>query len=103
MGHSVGTDFKPLGNQGLHVRGSEGGLSTLTEDGDIEGSCDSRFAKHFCEPEILRIAVIPASHYDRLIYHGKRRRPSRLNPLRGNVARFVSPLGLIPKATPTRK
>src|ERR1700687_5892405 len=102
MGHGVGTDFKPLGSQGADVRGSERPLSVFTEDGDIEGSSDSRLAKHFCEPEILRIAVVPAGHDYRLFYHSKRRRPScsgvrreTLNPLRGNVARFESSLGLI--------
>src|SRR5260370_10053097 len=110
MGHGVGTNVKPLRNQGSNIRGSEGRLSVFTKDGDIEGSSDPRFSKHFGEPEILRIAVVPAGHYDRLFYHGKRRRPSRsgarrdtLSPPRGNAARFESSFGLIPKATPPSK
>src|SRR5258707_12989087 len=76
MGHCMSADFKPLGYQGLHVRRSERALSMFTEDGDIEGSSDSRLPKHLRELEILRIAIVPARHYDRLIYLGKCRRPS---------------------------
>ena len=110
MGHGMGADFKPFGDKSPQVPRPQGAISIWSEDRDIKSCRKSGLAKHFCQLEILMIAVVPAGHYDRSLHCGK---PRRLSPAavrrenlvwpKASVACSMVSLRLIPNATPNRK
>src|ERR1700739_1397771 len=110
MGHGMGAHFKALGNQHSEVVVLKRRSAIRTEDGNIERCGQACTAQHVCDPQVLRISVVPTGSYDCSVYHGKVRRCSlcvarreRLVRQSTAVARSADSLRSVPSATPTRK